>query len=238
MDKKMNKLFIIALAALLLFSGCKDDVVNPIEPKEFTFDFNVNSEGWVGDFADYPNDPNVEDFYKLEFSHSTLPSPLSSSEGALKQSGNNHSDDLFMFVKKKLTGLVPNTNYNIDIEIEFATNAASGGAGVGGAPGESVAIKAGSSPFEPFKVIDNSDNWYRMNIDKGNQQIGGNDMKKIGDFSNGTDLYIYKLKTLKTISPINIKSNSNGEVWIIVGTDSGFEAITTIYYNSIKVIAK
>jgi len=34
MDKKMNKLFIIALSALLLFSACKDDVgVNPIEEK-------------------------------------------------------------------------------------------------------------------------------------------------------------------------------------------------------------
>jgi hypothetical protein len=74
-----------------------------------------------------------------------------------------------------------------------------------------------------------------MNLDKGNQQIGGNDMKKIGDFSNGTDLYTYKLKTLKTISPLNIKSNSNGEIWLIIGTDSGFESTTTIYYNLIKV---
>jgi len=238
MDKKMNKLFISVLTVLLFtLAGCeKDD--NLVEPKEFTFNFMNNTEGWSGDFADYPNDPNVEDLYELEFSHSTLPSPLSSNEGALRQSGNNHSDDLFMFVKKKLTGLKPNTNYKIDIEIEIATNVASGLSGVGGSPGEGVYIKAGASSNEPMKVLDNSDNHYRMNIDKGNQANGGANMKLIGDFANGTDLNVYKLKNLKTTNPVSVMSNSNGEVWIIAGTDSGFEATTTIYYNRITVNAK
>jgi hypothetical protein len=238
MNIKMNKLFAIVLTVLLFtLAGCeKDD--NLVEPKEFTFNFINNTESWAGDFADYPNEPNVEDFYELEFSHSMLPSPLNSSEGALRQSGNNHSDDLFMFVKKRITGLEPNTNYKIDIEIEIATNVASGSFGVGGSPGESVYIKAGASTNEPMKVLDNSDNYYRMNIDKGNQSQGGTNMKLIGDFANGSDLNVYKLKILKTTSPVNVMSNSNGELWIIVGTDSGFEATTTIYYNRITVNVK
>ena len=238
MNKKMNKLFASVLTALLFtLAGCeKDD--NFVEPKEFTFNFMNNTEGWEGDFADYPNETNVEDFYELEFSHATLPSPLNSSEVALRQSGNNHSDDLFMFVKKKLTGLEPNTKHNIDIEIEIATNVASGSLGVGGSPGESVYIKAGVSTNEPMKVLDNSDNYYRINIDKGNQSQDGTNMKLIGDFANDTDLNVYKLKILKTTSSVSVVSNSNGEVWIIVGTDSGFEATTTIYYNRITVYTK
>lgn len=232
----MNKLYLIGLAVLLgIFASCqKDNITNPVEPREFIFNFQTNSEDWIGDFADYPNQLNIDN-YNLEYSYSKLPEPLNINKGALKQSGTNRSDDLFMFIKKKINGLLPNKNYNISLEVEFATNAPSGAIGVGGAPGEGVAIKAGGSTFEPLKVIDNYDNWYRMNIDKGNQQIDGKDMKKIGDFSNGTDLNTYKLKTLKTISPLSIKSNSNGEVWIIIGTDSGFEATTTIYYNMIKV---
>jgi hypothetical protein len=235
-ENKMNKLIVIVFTIFLTtFISCqKDDEAKSDVPKEFIYNFQTNSEDWIGDFADYPNQLNIEN-YNLEFSYTKLPEPLNVNKGALKQSGTNRSDDLFMFIKKKFNGLLPNKNYNISIEIEFATNAASGGVGVGGAPGEGVAIKAGASTFEPLKVIDNSDNWYRMNLDKGNQQIGGNDMKKIGDFSNGTDLYTYKLKTLKTISPLNIKSNSNGEIWLIIGTDSGFESTTTIYYNLIKV---
>lgn len=234
----MNKLFVSVLTVLLFtLAGCEKDG-NLIDPKEFTFTFINNTEGWVGGFADYPNEPNVEDFYELEFSHSTLPSPLNTSEGALRQSGNNHSDDLFMFVKKKLTGLAPNANYKIAIEIEIATNAKSGAVGVGGAPGENVFIKAGATTNEPIKVLNVSENHYRMNIDKGDQMQDGENMKLIGDFANGTDLSVYKFKSLRTTNPINVTSNSNGELWVIVGTDSGFEATTTIYYNSIKVNAK
>jgi len=57
----------------------------------------------------------------------------------------------------------------------------------------------------------------------------------IGDFANGTQENVYTLKTLKTTNPVNVSSDSNGEIWIIIGTDSGFEATTTIYYNTIKV---
>lgn len=116
---------------------------------------------------------------------------------------------------------------------EIASNAASGMAGVGGAPGESVVIKAGASKKEPAKELVGTD--YRMNIDKGSQNNEGGDMVIIGDFANGTQENVYTLKTLKTTNPVNVSSDSNGEIWIIIGTDSGFEATTTIYYNTIKV---
>lgn len=233
----MNRYFLVTLLLVgIIFTACDkdDETTNPVV---FKFDFQSGTEDWIGDFADYPNLPNVEDYYQFEFLHTTLPSPLNSSKGAIRQSGDNHSDDLFMFVKKKITGLKPNTNYNIELEVEFATNVASGANGVGGAPGESVFIKAGATTNEPMKVLNVSENFYRMNIDKGNQSQDGANMKLIGDFANGTDLFVYKLKVLSTTNPINVTSNSNGELWVIVGTDSGFEATTTIYYNSIKVSA-
>ncbi|KUO64157.1 MAG: hypothetical protein ACYCZ2_06870 [Lutibacter sp.] len=121
--------------------------------------------------------------------------------------------------------------------MKIATNVASGAFGVGGSPGEGVYIKAGAATNEPLKILDSS-NDYRMNIDKGNQLQDGADMKLIGNFANGTEFFVYKFKVLRTTSPIRVISNSNGELWTIVGTDSAFEATTTIYYNSIKVNAK
>jgi hypothetical protein len=93
-------------------------------------------------------------------------------------------------------------------------------------------------PFEPIKVLNTPENWYRMNIDKGNQSIGGADMKVIGDFANGTDQNVYKIKQLSTATPLNVKANRQGGIWLVIGTDSGFEGITTIYYNSIQVVIK
>jgi hypothetical protein len=58
--------------------------------------------------------------------------------------GNNHSDDLFMFLKRKLgpaDGVQPNTAYRLKFKIVFASNAPSGCLGIGGAPGEGVTHK-------------------------------------------------------------------------------------------------
>lgn len=234
----MYKLSILSLiASIFLFSGCeKDNDNDSTTPQEFNFGFQSDSEGWLGDFADYPSAPDQEPIYNLQFSYAMLPAPLNPNDGALRQSGTNHSDDLFMFVKKKITGLEPNRNYTISIEIEIATNAPSGRVGVGGPPGEGVAIKAGASTIEPVKVID--DIHYRMNVDKGNQGVDGPNIKLIGNFANGTNSEDYRLKKLSTSSPVNVQSNASGELWLIVGTDSGFEATTIIYYNYIKAILR
>jgi hypothetical protein len=36
-------------------------------------------------------------------------------------------------------------------------------------------------------------------------------------------------------NPFRITSDPNGEVWVIIGTDSGFEGETVLYYNSISL---
>lgn len=227
----------ISIASILILSGCKKEQT-PDMTREFTYEFQTGTEGWQGDFADYPDQPGVETFYAFQFAHSMLPAPLNTNEGGLKQSGRNHSDDLFMFVKKKISGLEPGRKYELSISVEFASNAADGLVGVGGAPGESVYIKAGASALEPVKVLNNTDGHFRMNIDKGNQSTDGADMKLIGNFANGTSSNNYNLKKLATAAPLSVKADANGSLWLIVGTDSGFEATTTIYYNSIKAVLK
>ena len=217
-----------------LLVGCSKDDETPIqEPSELDYDFTSDVEGWQGDFADYPE--GEETFYELDFEHSMLPSPLDETQGSMKQTGNNHSDDLFMFVKRKLTGLTPNQTYQATFDIQIATNAADDAFGVGGSPGESVYIKAGMTQNEPLKELDSTDGHYRMNIDKGNQANGGQDMILIGDFANGTDENVYALKNLSNTNPFEIQADGSGELWVIVGTDSGFEATTTIYYNKISI---
>jgi hypothetical protein len=222
-----------------IFFSCKKTVNNPPSTGKTIIDnFTTGTDNWAGDFADYPNDPIMLPQYQLQFSHSNLPLPLNTTDGAIRQSGVNRSDDLFMFIKKKITGLTPNRIYTVDVKLDFATNVARNMIGVGGSPGEGVKIKAGAVPIEPINMLNTTENWYRMNIDKGNQSIGGSDMKVIGDFGNGTDQNVYKIKQLTTAIPLNVKANQQGEIWLVIGTDSGFEGITTIYYNSIQIVIK
>jgi hypothetical protein len=239
MFKVICRAFLALLILIFFFSSCKKRADNPpLASKTIIDNFTLGVDNWIGDFADYPNDPIEVPQYQLQFSHTNLPLPLNTSDGALRQSGKNMSDDLFMFIKKKVTGLTPDRNYTVEFQVDFATNAASNMIGIGGAPGEGVNIKAGAASIEPKKVLNTTENWYRMNIDKGNQSIGGTDMKIIGDFANGTDQNVYKIKKLTTAMPVSVKANQQGEIWLIIGTDSGFEGLSTIYYNSIQAIIK
>ena len=230
----MRPKFVLFISLItLLFSNCSDDENDTTNPEfvELTFDFQNDIQSWEGDFADYP--VGEEDFYELSYELSNLPIPLNTNSGALKQSGNNHSDDLFMFIRKQLNGLEPNTDYKVSFEIEFASDVADGQFGGGGAPGEGVTTKAGATMIKPEKV--NQSEFYQMNIDKNNQSVGGSDMVVVGDFSNDTDQNEYTLKNLVANDILTVSADSSGELWLVVGTDSGFEATTTIYYNLIKV---
>ncbi len=199
-------------------------------------DFSVSQEGWVGDFADYPAGPDDSSFYELRLEYTNRPDELGSTKKAILISGNNHSDDLFMFIKKKVAGLQPNTEYTVVFEIEIASNALKNQEGIGGAPGESVFVKAGATAIEPIKIVD-ANNYYRMNIDKGIQDGGGKDMMVIGNIAVESSEYnLITKNNTNQYAPFMARSNSAGELWIIVGTDSGFEGTTTLYYTNINVV--
>lgn len=217
---------------LLILVACKDNNRVHPDPVEFMWDFNSGSDGWAGDFADYP--VGEETAYNLLFEHDTLPEPLDQTQGALKLSGNNHSNNLFMFVKKKVTGLDANTIYYVTFTVEFASNEPVSNTGNQNSPGNLIHLAAGASPLEPVKIIDEN-NFYNLNIDKCNQGQNGEDMIVIGDFTNDTDQAVYALKTVENANPFHCTTNESGELWIIIGTHSESASFTTIYYNNIKV---
>ncbi len=227
---KIRCLF-FTLLQILFFVACDNDD-ETTTPVGIDDTFNNSLQGWEGDFADYPTTPGDSIFYELNFKHANLPKPLDNTKKSIMISGNNHSDDLFMFLRKKVTGLIPNQQYDATFDIEFASNAASNHFGVGGAPGESVYIGAGFTIDKPIKV-DDKKGYYRMNIKKINQANDGDEMKIIGNISNGTDQDDYVL--IKRSGTFTGKADDKGEVWVIIGTDSGFEATTTLYYTHIKI---
>jgi len=198
----------------------------------FVFDFSTDYDGWSGDFADYPVADSI--FYELEFKRTTLPAPLNTSKNALMIKGNNHSDDLFMFIKRKITGLSPNKIYKLLIDIELASSVPTHAVGIGGAPGESVYLKAGASLVEPQKV--ESGGFYLMNIDKSNQVSPGIDMDTLGHIGVTDTTSVFTLiKRTNAAHLFTISTDDAGTVWVCIGTDSGFEGTTTLYYNKITL---
>lgn len=184
-------------------------------------------------FSDYP--VGEETFYELEFNNTFLPSPLDQNIKSLKISGNNHSDDLFSAIFRKFENLQPNKSYSITFNIDIASNALIGGVGVGGDP--NLALGVGGINYLPNSNIDNL-NYYRPNFISKIQSGQSNDVFKIIGKIGSSDTYPtpYKMINRNNIdNPFTIKTNSNGEFWLMIATDSGFEGITTLYYKSINI---
>ena len=154
----------------------------------------------------------------------------------------NRPDDIFMYLKGVLSaadGLVPDKDYKLSFQIDFASNSRNC-PGVGGSE-SSVWLKAGGSTLEPVPVLQ-AKNYLSINVDKGHQQEGGKNLGLIGSIWNGQECaekprYILLRRDYE--HPVPIRSSSSGaQLWFAVGTESGYESLTGVYYYSIKVTAK
>ena len=206
----------------------------PADDVAFTVDFHRGPQGFMAGFADYP--PADAQVYELTSDYRKLPPPLES-ESALFISGVNRSDDLFMFFKGPISGLLPGAQYRVTVGVEIATDTPSGCVGVGGAPGESVWIKAGVTAVEPLAVPDGS--YLRMNVDVGNQSRGGAQAVVLGDIANSRSCEQSRRWERKSYqgqtTPTPISVAPDGRAWLLFSADSGFESRTSIYFTRASV---
>ena len=210
---------------------------NGADASTITFDFNRGGQGFAADFADYP--PDNEEIFELTSDHRPLPAPFESRSG-LYLSGVNRSDDLFMFFKGELGGLVPGAHYDVSVSVEIATDVPAGCFGVGGPPGESVWIKAGVTEIEPVPVLEGT--YLRMNIDIGNQSNGGEQAVVLGDMANSRSCEQSRRWELKSFAPRSVpapfSASPNGRAWLMFGIDSGFESRTQVYFTRATVLLR
>lgn len=225
----LSLLLVLSTGCASLFEESRNEVV-------FEFQFEQSVQEWSGQYADYPvsTDSSSIDF---EYGHLALPEPTNVQRMGLLLGGTNVSDDLFMFVKRRIPNLQPGVTYEVRYTIEIASNAPSECTGIGGAPGESVFLKGGVSTEEPVPLLE-SDH-YRMNVSKGNQAERGEDAVVIGSIENGSrncENTPYQMVTVHSQNnPLTATPDETGSLWFFVGTDSGFEGRTELYIDSIEI---
>ncbi|MFM7736830.1 MAG: PEP-CTERM sorting domain-containing protein [Alphaproteobacteria bacterium] len=197
-------------------------------------DFARGAQGWEGDFADYPD--GSEAFYELEAGMAPLPDGLRGGASALRLRGNNHSDDLFLFARGPVDGLVPGARYAVRVDLVLASNSPAGAIGIGGAPGESVYVKAGALGVEPVTLVDRG--FVLLDADKGNQSVGGVDASVVGDLAVKTPIeaprFLLKRYPWRKLPALEVTADGAGRAWLFAGADSGFEGPTTVYLVRVK----
>lgn len=221
---------VVVLFVLMVSCGPEQE----IKVYSYSFAFADSTSGWAAGFADYEVVDSAA--YLLGFKHDTLPYNINpdASRYSLKLSGTNvDGNGLFMFIKRRVTGLKPNTVYQALLNIRLASKEALNTNEIDDTPGELVYLKAGASTIEPQALL--SDAYYRININKGEGMESGLNMTSLGNIavSATTTRYtiITRFNTRSTSVPVT--TDDQGGLWLLVGTDSRYAGRTTVYYTQI-----
>ena len=242
---KMIRFWSVLVLISLFFSGCSLDSEGDLSPGlmvERSF-FEDGDEGWVAEFADYPE--GLEDSMKL----SSKSSPLYISENignisALKQSGHATNSDLFMFVKQQISGLQPNSRYTIDIEVELNSQLIEEYTGNLDDYRYGSFLKVGAFKAEPATTLvqdeDNPDmTIVKTDFDKGENDQGGQDMTMIGrlEYTDVGEKPIL-LNGSNGDFPIYAATDAEGKLWIAVGIDTNIPVYQEVSYTYINATFK
>lgn len=203
------------------------------------YDFSQDDGGWSTGVADLPADYQNQD-YRIQMRTDSVKLHDGTSKRGMLLGGMNRSDDLFLFMTKKLdaaAGLKPNAVYDVKLRFDLATSEADDSFGVGGSPASSVYVKAGVVGRAPAVVKDNADPstpYDRLNLDKGNQSTDGPDVALLGNVAKpNAEESGFQLKRFER--EFRATSNEKGELYVIIGTDSGYEGLQTLYVTNIEL---
>ncbi len=248
---------ILSGALALTFYSCSDDedtINEPIgdEGVELTYDFDSGDEGWNAALADFPIDE--EDLYAFDVEQTT--SPVDDEDGALRLSASNPNDVLFMYASKQISGLEPLTQYQVSYTIDVVssvtidttgtvtdttgivndtTDVGDVDEGLFTSLNDTLVIKAGATSEEPVTQANQNNFLELIGIDIGDPGVDGVDLVVIGSFPADTTEVGFTDQTVSNTSPISVSTNEDGDLWLLIGTEtSGTE--TEVYFNSINVV--
>ncbi|MCX7714025.1 MAG: peptidylprolyl isomerase [Chthoniobacterales bacterium] len=206
-------------------------------PTFWDWDFSAGSQAFTSFFADLPQNYDPE-LFELIAEERDAPADRGRRQRSLLLGGTNRSDDLWMAWKRQIEGLIPGQAYHFWFGVEFSSDADLSAVGIGGSPGGSVYLKAGASTAEPLVSADAA-GWLRLNIDIGSQSQPGAAAAVLGPIGkpDRSPHGFLRLAATNWNTPVTARADSEGRLWVFVGTDSGFEGSTEWYLHRLTIVA-
>lgn len=234
-----------SLMGLLLLAACDTTDPDPgPDPVSMSYDFDDGPQRWTGFFTNFT--VGMGDGMNQVSAYRPMPDPPNVEQGSFLLAATNTSDDVKMMMKQRLDDLAPNTTYDVQFTTTFASDAGSGCVGIGGAPGEDVRVFAVATAEEPAAVVDTtrandyivlSTEEQQAEADFGGDRSAWLNAAAIGNVANGLDQCTgtpYALKTLESAPDHwTVTTDADGTAWLLVGTRSGFEGRTALYYTQV-----
>ncbi|WP_113674353.1 hypothetical protein [Vallitalea guaymasensis] len=229
----MNRKIIlpILIVSLLLF-GCQnkysDNNTSENDLLEFNYDFQNGTDGWMGGLAGIDDDSLTSGF-DINFAHADYSLDDNSNKGIYLTSSTKNNN-MFMYTTKKLTsrdGLSPLSNYEVDLRFDILP-AKNNNESI---PMDRLFIKAAVVNIQPsIEVIEKGNNNYLFvnpNTEDASKKIN------LTTLGNASTLRSDGVKTFQ--ESFNTTTNSNGEMWVIIGVDSDYKGNGSLFLDNIKI---
>jgi len=223
------------LIIFLFLVGCKSEMES-IDIVDFltVFDFENGNQNWEGGISDYPID-YIENSDYL-FSSINIPTSLPIEGKGLSISADNPHGDLFYFFKRKIQDLEPNKRYKLDFEFLIYTQLMTQ---TDKSSSKELYLKMGGVNYEPMLeqlTRRNSLGYMSLNIDKGvTNSSSGEDLVNIGSVKEFTSEIPEVISGNTFDFLIEVESNKNGVIWLVIGVDSGVKSQLTFGMAALTV---
>ncbi|GMQ62529.1 hypothetical protein [Vallitalea maricola] len=229
----MNRKIIlpILIVSLLLF-GCQnkysDNNTSESHSLEFNYDFQNGTDGWMGGLAGIDGDTLTYGF-DINFAQADYSLNDNSNRG-IYLTCSTKNNNMFMYTTKKLSsrdGLSPLSNYEVNLKFDILPVKNNNNS----IPMDRLFIKAAVVNIEPsMQVIERGYNNYLFvnpNTEDASKKINlitlGN-----ADALNNNDIETFQ-------ESFNATTNSNGEMWVIIGVDSDYKGNGSLFLDNVNI---
>jgi len=236
MEGKLIRYSIISI--LLFFGGCASDIDSNVDLLT-AFDFESGNQQWGGGVSDFPVD--YKDSIDVQLSRGQVANSFAMDgiiglSTGLNIGGENPHGDLFYFFNRKVSGLRPGKMYRLDFEFLVYAQLINPPEILSS---EELYLKIGAVNYEPEleEVIwRNSIDYLALNVDKGEiNSDGGHDMINIGSIKDFTSDVPEIISGNTFDESIEIEADKNGDIWILIGVDSGIRSYLTFGMEALTV---
>lgn len=239
MKKHLYK--ILYAMTLLLLSGCSqapNDETNEQAKQQqpditFSYNFDDHMEGWVSGFSGI-NDHYLSMGYDINYSHGDYAYMNILNKG-IYLAGNHLESDVFMYTTKRFSetdGLKSLTHYKIDLDFDALSTMITT---LTDTTENQIYVKAGVLDRlpEPDLTLNTLNQVYQVTSGQG-PHTDGTDLLTLGNLAIQPNKdKIYGQKSFQ--KSFYAKTNSNGELWVIIGTDASSQSSSSIYFDNITV---
>jgi hypothetical protein len=234
-----TKVKYLVVVLLTILNGCSSNMDSEVDLLT-SFDFESGSQQWEGGYSDFPVDyadsinfKMNTDYVENAFAMADAIEGLSS--GINVQADNPHGD-LFYYFTRKIFGLSANTVYQLDFEFLVYAQLVDKPEKLSS---NELYLKLGAVNYEPQleEVVWRNNLQYKtLNVKKGElNSDGGADMLNVGSIKDFTSEVPEIISGNTFDTNFEVKSNADGEIWILVGADSGIRSQLTFGMEALTV---